>query len=141
MKIHETLSEALDTDFQKTEVAVPHPETPQLSEDVEQDFDKAKETLKDLIETGTEAVKDIHLIAQSTEEARSFEVLAKLIQSVGEAADRLQNVHLRKKKLKEPTGKLDRIMDGGNIQVDKAVFVGTSTELLTQMKKDKVLDE
>jgi hypothetical protein len=142
MKIHKALSNALDTDFETIGELVPVEEqntAVKISEDAEADFEKSRTVLNDLITKGAEAIDDIHAIAQSNEEARSFEVLAVLIKTVGETTEKLMSVHEKKKKLGEMDIQGHKVADNGKgVNIDKAVFVGTTSDLLKSLReKDK----
>ena len=144
MKIHKDLSTALDTEFEPTHELVPvkleEKEQPvtTISEEAEKDFNESREVLRGLITKGAEAIGDMHSIAQSNEEARSFEVLATLIKTVGETTEKLIGVHEKKKKLAEADLSGHKIADNGKVSIDKAVFVGTTSDLLKSLReKDK----
>lgn len=138
MKINKSLSTALDTEFvsDKTTEIVPVPiDENALEESAENDFKRVRETLHGLIDTGSVAISDMHHIAQHDEQARSFEVLATLIKTVSETAEKLLDSHDKKNKIRGFTPDrrmVDPSMTG--INVDKAVFVGTTADLLKQLK-------
>lgn len=146
MKSRKTLSQALDTEFvtdlipvnEEVKEIVPYENSKDTTE-AEEDFNTVRETLHELIKTGSIAISDMHSIAQGDEQARSFEVLATLIKTVSETADKLLDSHEKKKKIKE-VGEEKKIAqpDIGGVSIDKAVFVGTTSDLLKQLKsKDK----
>lgn len=139
MKMHQTLSDLLDTDYkEEPKELVPVEKKVEEDPDLKEDFEHVRTVLKDLVETGTVAIGDMHAIAQNTEEARSFEVLATLIKNVSETAEKILTAHEKKKKvLQEGTfQKVDPRREAPGFNIDKAVFVGTSTELLTRLEEE-----
>jgi len=137
MKIHSTLSKELETEFvpsKEVKVVDEEIENTVISVEAEDDYEKVRKTLHNLIETGNTAISNMHEIAQSDEQARSFEVLATLIKTVTETADKLLDSHEKKKKLIEPTNSKTKRIDTG-VSIDKAVFVGTTDELLTKIQE------
>lgn len=138
MKIQKTLSNALETEYIPVTDLVPvdeqGKEVAKLSDDAEVDFKDARDTLQELIKTGCDAVKDMHQIAQGDEAARSFEVLATLIKTVSETTEKLLNTHEQKNRLKGGFEGRKIAEPPGGVQVDKAIFVGTTSDLLKQLK-------
>lgn len=143
MKSRKTLSEALDTEFatdlvpvneESKELAIPEEKNTD-AEEAEADFGDVRLTLQELIRTGSQAVTDMHDIAKNDEQARSFEVLATLIKTVSETAEKLLDSHEKKKKIRGmDSEKKIAQPDVGGVSIDKAVFVGTTSDLLKQLK-------
>jgi len=142
------LSQALDTEFvtdltpinEEAKEIVPFEEKNGDADEANEDFENVRATLQELIKTGSIAISDIHSIAQTDEQARSFEVLATLIKTVSETADKLLDSHEKRKRLREINSGEKKIIqpEGGGVSIDKAVFVGTTSDLLKQLKsKDK----
>lgn len=104
-----------------------------IKDDQDEDYRLVRNTLRNLIEKGNVALEDISTIARQNESARGFEVVANLIKTVGETSKDLYNLQKMKRDLKEPTE--GKKLDETSITVDKAVFVGTTAELLSMMKE------
>lgn len=98
--------------------------------DIEEDFEFARKNMKDLIQQGNLAVDNILQVAKATDHPRAYEVVATLINSV--AAMNKDLMDIRKKK-QDITGE----KKAQNINVDKAVFVGSTAELIRQIKENK----
>jgi Terminase DNA packaging enzyme len=105
-------------------------------QDEDQDYLLVRNTLRNLIEKGNDALEDISTIARQNESARGFEVVANLIKTVGETSKDLYNLQKMKRDLKEPDPATDPRKKGADhINVESAVFVGSTAELLAAIKK------
>jgi len=108
------------------------------NEDGDEDYRLVRNTLRNLIEKGNDALEDISTIARQNESARGFEVVANLIKTVGETSKDLYNLQKMKRDLKEPDPATDpRKKSADGINVEQAVFVGSAAELLSAIKKQK----
>lgn len=107
-------------------------------DDQDEDYTLVRNTLRNLIEKGNDALEDISTIARQNESARGFEVVANLIKTVGETSKDLYNLQKMKRDLKEPAPDTDpRKKNAESINVEQAVFVGSAAELLSAIKKQK----
>ena len=105
----------------------------ELTKDASDDYVLAREVIRDMVEKGKDAVGKMAELAEQSESARAFEVLATLMKTVSETTKDLYDIHKKTKELKEPTGgRAGRVANP--IAVDKAVFVGTTSDLLKQVK-------
>jgi hypothetical protein len=110
-------------------------------EDQDEDYLLVRNTLRNLIEKGNDALEDISTIARQNESARGFEVVANLIKTVGETSKDLYNLQKMKRDLKEPAPDSDpRKKTSEGINVEQAVFVGSTAELLAAIKNKKEED-
>lgn len=102
------------------------------NQDEDEDYALVRNTMRNLITTGNQALLEIADIAKQNESARGFEVVANLIKTIGDTSKDLYALQKTKKELREPekTTKVDETV----ISVDKAVFVGTTAELLKTIK-------
>ena len=108
-------------------------------DDQDEDYRLVRDTLRNLIEKGNDALEDISSIARQNESARGFEVVANLIKTVGETSKDLYNLQKMKRDLKDPEPASDprkKNVDS-SINVEQAVFVGSTAELLSAIKKQK----
>jgi Terminase DNA packaging enzyme len=111
---------------------------PSVNEDGDEDYRLVRNTLRNLIEKGNDALEDISTIARQNESARGFEVVANLIKTVGETSKDLYNLQKMKRDLKDPDPATDpRKKSADSINVEQAVFVGSAAELLSAIKKQK----
>ena len=104
MGIEKNLSDALGIDHEeppKKEVVVYEP-VESGPNDQDEDYALVRNTLRNLIEKGNDALEDISSIARQNESARGFEVVANLIKTVGETSKDLYNLQKMKRDLKEP---------------------------------------
>jgi hypothetical protein len=114
----------------------------ETNDDQDEDYKLVRDTLRNLISKGNDALEDISTIARQNESARGFEVVANLIKTVGETSKDLYNLQKMKRDLKEPDPASDprkKNPDAG-INVEQAVFVGSTAELLAAIKNKKEQD-
>ena len=143
MGIEKNLSDALGIDHEeppKKEVVV-YEQVESGPNDQDEDYALVRNTLRNLIEKGNDALEDISSIARQNESARGFEVVANLIKTVGETSKDLYNLQKMKRDLKEPAPDTDpRKKNPEGINVEQAVFVGSTAELLAAIKQKKEQD-
>ncbi len=114
----------------KQEVAVvPVPTEDQ--EDQKDDYVLARTTFRDLIHKGNDAIEVISDLAKQSESPRAYEVMATLMKTVADTTKDLFDLQKRKKDL---AGGNEKKLDETAITIDKAVFVGTTAELLRKVK-------
>ena len=100
--------------------------------EVESDTEFARTNIKDLIKKGNGAVDEILQVAKHSEHPRAYEVAGALIKSMADLNKDLLELQKRKRELQLP-GK-----DSGSkdVNIDKAVFVGSTAELMKLIKKE-----
>ena len=126
-KLNQTLSEVLDVEpIVSTELL---PATPVTKVDDDADF--ARDNIRTLIEKGNLAVDGILHVAKESEHPRAYEVAANLIKNLSDLNKDLMEIQKRKKDLAPQSQR------SGDINVDKAVFVGSTTELVKFLKSNK----
>ncbi len=126
-KLNQTLSEVLDVEpIGSTELL---PATPVTKVDDDADF--ARENIRTLIEKGNLAVDGILHVAKESEHPRAYEVAANLIKNLSDLNKDLMEIQKRKRDLAPQSQR------NGEINVDKAVFVGSTTELVKFLKSNK----
>jgi hypothetical protein len=136
-KTNDALSEALGVET-KIEVLQPiekinieHVDLP----DQENDYQLSRNTFRDLIRKGNLAIDDMQELAKQSEHPRTYEVYATLIKTIADVTKDLYDLQKKTKDLKEIRGKPTQ--PEGAIAVEKAVFVGTTADLLKQVKGNK----
>ena len=126
--LNEKLSEALEIQpleiKQSTEIV-------EVKDVVDDDAEFARQNIRDLIVKGNDAASHIVEIAKQSEHPRAFEVAANMMKNLAEMNKDLLEIQKRKKDL---TGVAE---SKNNINVDKAVFVGSTTELVKFLKSNK----
>jgi hypothetical protein len=135
-----TLSEALGIEHQeilppvKSQKVLPVPQL-EVTEDQDQksDYVLARSTFRDLIDKGNDAIEGIADLAKQSESPRAYEVMATLMRTVADTTRDLFDLQKRKKDL---AGGNEKKLDETAITIDRAVFVGTTAELLRKVKNE-----
>jgi len=126
-KLNQTLSEVLDVEPIKYETEVVEVKTP-----VEDDAEFARTNIRELISKGNSAVDNLLLVANASEHPRAYEVAAGLIKNLADLNKDLLEIQKRKRDL-DPT----QSKSNSTTNIDKAVFVGSTTELVKFLKNNK----
>ena len=127
-KLNQTLSEVLDVEPMDTK-----PMTQLIAvNNIDDDAEFARQNIRELIQKGNDAVEGILHVAKESEHPRAYEVAANLIKNLSDLNKDLMEIQKRKKDLVPQEHK-----NSGNINVDKAVFVGSTTELVKFLKNNK----
>jgi hypothetical protein len=142
MKTSQTLSDALGIEHisvsEETEILLPvvvnEQPLPAENPDQEEDYRLARKTFRALITQGNHAIEGISDLAKESESPRAYEVMATLMKTVADTTKDLYALQKMTKELK--TEDKGRPQDEQRINVEKAVFCGSPTELL-RMIKDK----
>jgi len=103
--------------------------------DEDEDYDLARNTLRHLIREGNAVLDEMKTFAREAESPRAFEVYSTMTKTIADTTGTLLDLHKKKKDLKEKEG--GAANSHGTVNVDKAVFVGTTAELLEKIKGDK----
>jgi hypothetical protein len=133
-QLNENLSELFDVQplsiptTQKQEIVPVVEETT----DVEADFNHARTNIKSLIRKGDDAIDKLLLVADASEHPRAYEVAANLIKTLADLNKDLLDIQ---KKRKELNG--SNKQENNPINVDKAVFIGSTTDLIKMIKNNK----
>jgi|TARA_B110001454_G_scaffold53341_1_gene52215 hypothetical protein len=104
------------------------PEINGVEEDT--DFRYTRENLYNLLERGQDAVEELLEIAKQSEHPRAFEVVGQLIGKLTETNKELMGLHKTKKELSIEKS-------GGDVNVNNAVFVGSTAELQKLLKSKR----
>lgn len=94
------------------------------------DYNYARENYYNLIERNQDAVEEMLEIAKQSEHPRAFEVVGQLIKSGLDANKELMSLHKTKKELSIEKS-------GGDVNVNNAVFVGSTAELQKLLKNNR----
>lgn len=136
-KTDKKLSELFDVDPIATNVEIVSSTevVPVKFEDVvETDTEYARRNIRDLIDKGSVAVDNLLQVSKESEHPRAYEVVAGLMKTMADLNKDLLELQKRKKDLQP---QLDNASNRGNITVEKAVFVGSTAELLKQIRENK----
>jgi hypothetical protein len=138
-KLNEKLSEALDIEPIEFEVVdtVVQETTPVVVETtgktaVDDDAEFARCNIRTLIEKGNKAMDELLLVANASEHPRAYEVAAGLIKNLADLNKDLLEIQKRRKDLNPQEAASVK-----NVNVDKAVFVGSTAELVKLLKTSK----
>ena len=130
-KINEKLSEIFDVEpipleepKTSTEIIEVKSQNP-----VETDTELARENIKELISKGHQAVDELAVIARDSQHPRAYEVMATLIKNMSDLNKDLLQLQKQKKDLMVTTEK------NGEVNVNNALFVGSTAELMKLLKK------
>jgi hypothetical protein len=133
--LNEKLSETLDIEpIEVTEFSpVMHPVTISVEEDsVVDDAEFARCNIRSLIEKGNVAMDQLLHVAKESEHPRAYEVAAGLIKNLSELNKDLLEIQKRRKDLNPQEAASIK-----NVNVDKAVFVGSTAELVKLLRASK----
>ena len=127
-KLNEKLSDALQIE----PIPVSTTEVVEVKDPVEDDAEFARQNLRDLIEKGNDAADHIISVAKQSDHPRAFEVVAGMLKNLADMNKDLLEVQKRKQDLQPKVTNNTQ-----NLTIDKAVFVGSTAELLKQLKENK----
>ena len=124
-KLNNNLSNILDIEpiIEKKELIVIDEK-----ENIDDDAEFARQNIRQLIEKGNDAMDGILNVAKASDHPRAYEVAANMLKSLTDMNKDLMEIQKRKKDL-EP-----KEVQNNNINVDKAVFVGSTKELVKLLK-------
>jgi len=136
-KTNDALSDALGIE-NAVEIIPPQQPQPIISntlhedDDIKADYNLSRRTFRDIIDKGNLAMESLTDLAKESESPRAYEVLATMMRAL---ADTTKDLYDLQKKTKDLRGEDKK--EQTNVNVEKAVFVGTTAELLKQIKESK----
>ena len=123
------LSDILNTEYIPV-VKNDKPITVHQSDTENPDADYSRSNYYNLIEKGNEALEGILEVAKESNHPRAYEVAANMIKNLSDVTEKLMILQRQQKELQPkeaaPT----------NIAIDKAVFVGSTADLLKRLKNE-----
>lgn len=130
------LSEIFDCEIvSKEEIIVPEDTSViEVKKDIEDDFSKARNNISDLIEKGNSAIDNLLHVAKESEHPRAYEVAANLIKTLSDLNKDLLDIH---KKKNEIEGKNISSSESKGTTIDKAVFIGSTNDLINLIREKK----
>ena len=132
-KLNANLSEIFDVEPLEIETSeVTTTAVVEVKDDAETDFAFARKNVKDLIKQGSAAVGNILEVAKASEHPRAYEVAATMLKTMADMNKDLLDMQKKRQDL-NPSAK----QETQQINVDKAVFVGSTAELIKQIKANK----
>jgi hypothetical protein len=130
--LNDKLSDALDIEPIDLENNMEIIETPQLKSTIEDDAEYARQNIRSLIDKGSIAMDNLLHVAKDSQHPRAYEVAANMLKNLTDMNKDLMEIQKRKKEL-SPV----ETQNAKNINVDKAVFVGSTAELVKFLKSNK----
>ena len=138
-KVDKALAKSLGIEVKKTDIEIIQPERKteiveahQDLPDLEADYQLSRHTFRELIRKGNLAMEDMTSLARESESPRAYEVLATMMKTIADTTKDLYDLQKKTKELKQDKGSPT---DTNNITVEKAVFVGSTAELLRKVKE------
>ena len=135
-KINEKLSEIFDVEpiqlnsetvvAENTSLTV----TQNNGNQIDSDTEFARQNIRELIKKGGSAIDEILQVAKHSEHPRAYEVAAGFIKNMADLNKDLLELQKRKKDLQSISGK----ESSKDVNIDKAVFVGSTAELMKLIK-------
>ncbi len=129
-KIDDNLSEILNIEPVVKQEVVPVQVEPQ--NDTQTDYDLSRQTIRNLVRKGEEALDELLFVAKQSESPRAYEVVAGMIKNISDVTKELIDLQKKMKELNEETPKTQ---NGVNVQ--NAVFVGSTAELQKLLRQNK----
>jgi hypothetical protein len=102
----------------------------EIADEINADSALARKNIKSLLGKGEIAVDNLILVAQESEHPRAYEVLGNFIKTLSDLNKDLLDIQKKKQELKPQDIKQ-------SINVEKAVFVGSTAELLKQIRENR----
>ena len=135
-KLNDNLSDIFDVEpieqTQSLPVITPVTEIVPVGDEVESDAALARQNIKSLLDKGSNAIDNLLLVAQESEHPRAYEVAANFIKTLADLNKDLLDVQKKKSDLRP-----QQTTNNQAINVEKAVFVGSTAELLKQIRENK----
>lgn len=112
---------------------------PVAEQEVEDDVQFARQNLREMIATTRDALDAAVILAKAGDAPRAYEVVGKMLENVVNANKELVDLHRRKKDALQQGNSAAPLIptdtSGNSINIDKAVFIGRSSDLLREIKQ------
>lgn len=135
MKSYDKLNEVFDIEPVEGEVITKNnqvivPETNAQNEKIDFDYNKSRQNLHSLLQSGAEALEHALEVAKSSEHPRAFEVVGNLMKQLADVNQQLLELHTKKQKLDNPAkGKEEEQGVTKTVTNNNAIFVGSTADL------------
>ena len=105
--------------------------------DIQDDYEFSRNTLKDLITTGMHSLDSLAELARESEHPRAFEVLSKSIKDIGDVTDKLMSLQKATRDLADEK----ESPEAKNV-TNNNLFVGSTTDLQRMLldSQKKIID-
>ena len=108
----------------------PQYNVPDIENDLGDAYQQSRENLQGIIDQGKEAMEEILNIAKAGQHPRAFEVYGTLLKNMVDANKELLAIQ---KQMRD----MDKKKETNNTNIDKAIFVGSTSELSKFLKNNK----
>ena len=110
-------------------------------DDEKDDYTLSRSTLRSVTEVGANALSELLTVAKTSQKARDYEVAATMMKTLADLTKSMKDLH--KVETNRRISNLENENQGHTINVDKAVFVGTTAQLLHELRKkpDPIIEE
>ena len=102
-----------------------------LTKDLSDAYEQTKDNLQELIDNGKEALEDVLRIAKESENPKAFEVYSAMLKNIVGANKELLAVQKQMRDMDK------NAKNSGGTTIDKAIFVGSTSELAKLIKGNK----
>lgn len=113
----------------KTEVVTTHYNEPNMDEDLTDAYQQSKENLQSIIDSGKDAMEEILQIAKAGQHPRAFEVYGGILKNMVDANKELLAIQKQIRSMDD-----SKKESKSQTNIDKAIFVGSTTELQKLLK-------
>ena len=130
LEIENKIEEASKEIIQKQKTNIEEVKHSEIREqDLVDDYTEHRETLKELVNQGQEALQNLLLLAKESEHPRAYEVTGQLLKTTADLTKDLIELQVA-------MNKIENSKDGGKPQkvVNNAILVGSTNDLLEQLK-------
>jgi hypothetical protein len=114
---------------------VPDDPQPDANRDVEYDYEYTRNLHRDLLEQGQEALPELLKVAKESQHPRAYEVASGFLKNLSDMADKLMILQEKKRALDGGTKGGSGPTTQQTVNIDKAVFTGSTADLLKQIKQ------
>jgi len=130
--VDQNLSNILNTNYMPVARENDKPITIHQSQENNPDADYSRSNYYNLIEKGNEALSGILEVARESQHPRAYEVAANMIKNLSDVTEKLMILQKQQKELNPQAAEQQTT----NINVERAVFVGSTADLLKQIKNE-----
>ena len=142
-EVDKNLSAILEVEVEETEEQVtgelvpveehlPVPVQEDSNRDIEFDYELSRNTHRDLLDQGQEALTDLLKVAKESQHPRAYEVAATMLKNLSDMTDKLMTLHEKKKAISKEHGAAPT--HATQVNADTVVFTGSTTDLLKQIR-------
>lgn len=103
--------------------------------ELDNDFNIAKQNIINILDHGESVLESAENVAVQTENPKTIEAFAALVNSLTNASEKLLELHSKRKSITEKKNKEENA--NGNITNNTVAFVGSPSELLKILKNEK----